>query len=131
MGCQECQPEVDPFSQFVKRIVPTFTRQTANTRWTYDVNEEEKQMSIFRLQYKDNMVTVADCLGLRFFSNPADPPLDLFLPSYSSGEHKAEPAFFQGMLGKSILTTPEDIQTILNHLDGGMGSSMEELLCFP
>ncbi|GAU90307.1 hypothetical protein RvY_02742 [Ramazzottius varieornatus] len=123
----ERPPEADTFSDFVKLAVPKFAQRTTGSRWKYDVQRKEKQLTIFRLEYKDDTVAVGDCLCLRFFSNPANPSADLFIPIYSCGGQKIGPAFIMRVLGKGIVTSPQDIRTILLHLDSKYGEDAENI----
>ena len=108
-------PSLGLFLDFVTLVVPKV--ETESARWKYDVRKEVKTLTVYKLMYKDRISHVSDCLHLQFHAEPSDSSAYSFIPTFSSCGQVVDASFISQLLGKPVLTSPLDLQILLDHRD--------------
>ncbi|GAU99136.1 hypothetical protein RvY_10178-2 [Ramazzottius varieornatus] len=112
------------FADFVMLVVPKVGQESA--RWKYDVRKEDRILTVYRLGYKEQTAVVNECLCLQFRTDASDPSAYSMIPTFSVRGQKADTSLVTELLGKTTLTSPLDLQILLDHLVEDQENRYEE-----
>ena len=110
--------ESDLFVDLIMLVVPKIAAERA--RWKYDVQDQDKRLTVYRLRYENGAATVSDCLSLQLCCHPSNPLGYSLIPTFftaSPSAHHKDPSSVPDVLIKEVLTSPLEIQVLLDQLD--------------